>query len=423
MASKLPVYSIPPYRKASTRAFLTLKTRNNFEGKKNPKTTSLVFDNFIVFLKNQSRILVKWDVDLNSDQFNALNRIVSCINYLGRSESWVRMQVESSEPQNIKWNSSPLNINEHKRINSVNLAVPVPKNRYSQIAVGWLEAICMQTEEIQEKKLSDSYGVEYQNYSIPEESTDEQEFLLHEQLASNVNYIEYGLESNVLPSIKDSIKIADRFHIYVNGIYGKQNGGRNSEKLSGRDKFGNPLKDHKHIFIIPMDSNRDGLIDRIVIKCNNYLDESELEALFSTRKLYSNDTEEGISLIIRKIGDKDQINNGRKYSTEYFVSATPYITKRHYKRNKGSYSDWIKEDLKKELSHHGIPIPVSIEIIDREPITAHNFRWYDFETSRKQDKPFQGFGFKISFDEPVNSPFVVGHECHFGMGLFVCEGW
>jgi CRISPR-associated protein Csb2 len=418
LSSKPPVYAIPPYTKASTRAYLTLKSRNNFSGIANNSTSSLVFDNFILFSKDQSCIYMKWDRELTIDQSNTLCKLLEGINYLGRSESWVEMRVERSEPPNIYWNSYPFSQNIDHIVNKVNLALPISKHLYNN-AMNWIDALCMQTEDIQTKGLSDSYGINYLTYIVPRESNVGQPYISHKNLTHNINFIEYGLESNVLPLITDSISVADRFHIYLNGRYRKMNGGANSERLSGRDKNGEILKDHKHIFIIPMDSDDDGLIDRIIIKSNSVFDENELKALYGVRKLYSKDSEEGLTLVIRRIGDYNQIiGEDGKISQKSFMSATPFITKRHYRKGRGDYDDWIKKELMRELAHHNLPIPSKVELIDREEFAPHNFRWYDFKKSRKSEEPMRGFGFKILFDESIDGFFTVGHGCHYGMGLF-----
>ncbi|HON35909.1 MAG TPA: hypothetical protein PLY52_08840 [Methanothrix sp.] len=44
-----------------------------------------------------------------------------------------------------------------------------------------------------------------------------------------------------------------------------------SEKFSGKNAHGNPSEGHKHIYILPQDLDRDGLLDHLLVVCKEFL--------------------------------------------------------------------------------------------------------------------------------------------------------
>ncbi|MCP4691176.1 MAG: type I-U CRISPR-associated protein Cas5/Cas6, partial [Desulfobacterales bacterium] len=77
-----PVFHLPPARASHTRAFLS-------SNQKDPSKKQLIFDAFVA-LDKRSKILMGFDADPGPDATRDLNALLDELNYLGRSESWVR---------------------------------------------------------------------------------------------------------------------------------------------------------------------------------------------------------------------------------------------------------------------------------------------------------------------------------------------
>jgi CRISPR-associated protein Csb2 len=83
-----------------------------------------------------------------------------------------------------------------------------------------------------------------------------------------------------------------------------------------------------------------------------------------------------------------------------------------------------EHDLRRLLQLGGKPDPERVEI---QPVTylgSKRTAWLEFRRGRKDDPEKErrlGYGFRITFPEPVSGPIALGYGCHFGLGLFVPE--
>jgi CRISPR-associated protein Csb2 len=120
LASRPPVFQLPPARAAHTRSFLNQNERD-------PAKKSLIFDAFVV-LDPEVRILAGWpDVMLEGHEQSDLAELLGLINYIGRSESWVKAAIVPGLGRD-DWNSRPSveNAVDSANIESVPVACPSP---------------------------------------------------------------------------------------------------------------------------------------------------------------------------------------------------------------------------------------------------------------------------------------------------------
>ena len=102
-----------------------------------------------------------------------------------------------------------------------------------------------------------------------------------------------------------------------------------------------------------------------------------------------------------------------------WISMTPFVTGRHYRRGRGTFNEWLCSEIVKECSFHNLPEPKRIEWISHTLTSRRPLRWAEFVRSRKNSKPLQGYGCILEFEKIVSGPFAIGSACHFGLGLFM----
>ncbi len=188
-----------------------------------------------------------------------------------------------------------------------------------------------------------------------------------------------------------------------------------SRRFSGKDERGVPLQGHGHCFIFPLDNDRDGRLDHLVVTCREAFDEQELLALLAFKELRHPDGRPPDKLVPIRCDRLDRVFEPASLVT----SATPFVPPRHYRKGRGAYDKWLEAELLAELSRRGLPAPIRVERADR-PLGGTSARsWGAFDRTRKGEPERAGFGFSLNFGRPVPVPFALGYGCHFGVGLFV----
>jgi hypothetical protein len=197
------------------------------------------------------------------------------INYIGRSESWVRTAIM---PTASEWNchpsgknSEPVDISE-----SVLVACALPPEQYEaqpwkQKARGknagtavlpWLDGLCWSTGELFTSRRTEPPVFQYVPYLRPSASFDSRpKNVVGKVRRRAVNGVLYALESTVPAPVTATIEVAEQVHRKLMGIHRRLVGNPDaiSERFTGKDSSGSPLQGHRHCFILPQDRDRDGL--------------------------------------------------------------------------------------------------------------------------------------------------------------------
>lgn len=192
-----------------------------------------------------------------------------------------------------------------------------------------------------------------------------------------------------------------------------------SKRFSGKEDDGSPAKGHKHIYVLPEDMDRDGLLDHIMVICRESLSLEEQLALDRMNSIWQPGGRPDIQLVPVQWGRIGELE-GTEPKTN-FISATPFLPPRHYRKGRGDFMEWIAHEVCKEAENHGFPKPIDIKPIAKLEGKGRSFRWLEFRRNRKKDSSQIGYGFRIIFSEPVKGPIALGYGAHFGLGLFVPE--
>lgn len=426
LASEPPLFSLPPARASHTRSFLS-------ENDRDVTRRQLVFDAFVA-LSRESSIIIYWPkAELSDAQKRDLDELFSVMNYLGRSESWVAARL--SQATDVAWNCIPVSdSNELIDTEIVQVACSLPKSDYASkpfivqtskkgkpTVLGWLDALAMSASDVLDFKLSEPPAFQSVMYLRPASCFDARQSYEAAKYEPKVNGVLYGIESKVLPPVTSTIEVSERIRRKLMGIHKRIVGdpSRVSPKFSGKDTDGKPLKGHRHAYVMPLDMNRDGLLDHLLITCKDPFDLEELLALDRLGSIWQAGGRPDIQLVALQWGNMGEIE-GTRPSTR-FVSATPFLPPRHYRKARGDFIEWLTQEVANEAENHGLPKPVQINIISRLISSHRDIRWLEFRRNRKDENAQIGYGFELIFPELVIGPVAIGRDAHFGLGLFVPE--
>lgn len=217
LASRPPIFHLPPVRSAHTRSFLNQNERD-------PAKKALIFDAFVA-LDPRARVLAGWlDVALEEQQQADLAELLTLLNYVGRSESWVKAEILPVHDHN--WNCFPAaeRVETRGMSESVLVASPLPpveydsnplqrklrgkKARMSEIS--WLEALGWSTRELLDSRRTEPPAFQYVSYSRPAKCFDpppRNSLVLRRRI---VNGVLYALDSKVPAVVTATLEVAEQ---------------------------------------------------------------------------------------------------------------------------------------------------------------------------------------------------------------------
>lgn len=406
LASAPPQFRLPQASISHTRSFLSTNTREVSD-------RTLIFDAFAA-VPPRSPVFVGWpDVTLDRATESDLDALLEQLNFLGRSESWVSARVLSGV-QNVEWNCTPATDCTGAG-DSVPIACAIPLNQWRG-STTWLDALAFSTTSLLKTRLSGPPAMQYVDYVRPPDCFT----VVHKAVSReerSIHGVLYALDSKVLPLAISTVEIAERVRTKVMGIHKALSGGPEfvSSRFSGKDADGKPLRGHRHVFVLPSDENSDGRLDHLLVVCRDPLDRMERLALDRLESLWQSDGRPDIRCIPVRWGTLEQLLR----PATHLSSATPFVPSRHFRKGRGTWSEWISQELVRECRYHGLPEPVRVSLLGRRVLQGgRSYRWLEFRRNRKQDEPQTGYGFQLEFAQPVPAPVALGYGCHFGLGQF-----
>ena len=425
LASSPPQFFLPPATESSTRSFLS-------ENKMDISQRQLVFDGFVV-LNPHDKVIIGWtELNPSAGQKADLNMLLRNLNFFGRSESWVDARVSEDEDE-VHWNCFPKGYGKRPgEMQTIPVATAMSRAEYDAkpifrkpspkkgkgVAVQWLDALAWTTEEMFKARQSEPPAFRFVSYQRSAHCFDVNPVLKPGRREKAINAVLYSLESKVPPRILSSLEIAEQVRVRLMGIHKKHVGdpAKVSSKFSGKSPDGTSSKGHRHAFILPLDTNNDGRIDHLLIRCAEPFDNTELSALDHLSSLWQPDGKPDIWCVPVQWGVFGEI--GGTEPSRRFRSETPFVLPRHYRKGRGDFDEWLVAEVKREARNHGMPEPGTVRPLPRLKKRGHDYFWLEFRRNRKGDAAGLGYGFELEFAEPVAGPFTLGYGAHFGLGLF-----
>lgn len=423
--SAAPSFRLPEATAAHTRSFLS-------SNKKDPTSKQRVFDAFIVTRPRDS-LFIAFPVDPPEKVRRDLDTLLRDLNYFGRSESWIEAWVVE-DGDSLSFNCTPLIVSGSSGGDTTRVACLRDQAEYATLqwpqaeagmgkrpkvtkTPSWLEAVCLGTDELLAQGWSEPPAMRLNDYALPSGALRRRPAKQRRPLTSRFRIARFALNSTVLPRVLETVPFAERIRSHLMGIHRRVSGGDPSAVsplFSGKDSEGKPAVDHEHVFVLPLDEDRDGRIDHVEVRVKAPFDVSELTALDRLRSVWQPDGKPDVDLVLVGLLAEPVTIESRRW-----VSATPFVTKRHHRKGRGDFATWLAGEVVRECRIHGLPEPKSVEWIDGIHVRGHRLRWMEFVRSRKGARPLAGHGCVVEFGEDLRGPFTLGALCHFGLGLFV----
>ncbi len=427
VGQECPRFFLPPARAAHTRSFLS-------ENKKDVTSRQKVFDPFVV-LSPKEAVVVGWPtVSLSPDAASDLGDLLGLMNYLGRSESWVEARF-APRTDGLSWNCEPAHVGaDSGEYQQVRVACPEAPVSYSQSPyetpadgkrgprqrVDWLGALSWSTKDLLEARRSEPPAFQYVTYFRPARCFDPPPVARAVGRGRPVTAVLYVLEGKVRPPVTATLEIAERVRRKLMGIHKRIVGDPTSvsRKLSGKDAEGRPLHGHRHTFILPLDKDRDGRLDHLLVTCKEPFNGDERRALDGLDSIWQAKGRPDLRCVPIFWGAPGAIWP----QATVVRSETPFVPPRHYRKGRGEFTQWLASEVHREATNQNVPLPVRVTPMRCLERSGREIRWIEFRRNRKDDLPRLGYGFELEFADPVDGPIALGYGCHFGLGLFVPVG-
>lgn len=406
LAGVPPRFMLPQAVATHTRSYLSANS-------KDPSDKNLVFDSFLVFDKPHACFATWMDVDLPANRRATLNRLLTNMNYLGRSESWVQAEIWDGAVDGDFVCDTVAGPDVQGELQPV--ACVVPPSEYEGRA-RWLDALTFSTANLLKEHASSPPLLRQVRYVRPEGAilTDAPRRVTRR--APNVQTVMLGLDATVLPLVTTTLEIAEQIRVRLMGAHRRLKDGDESlvsPLFSGKKQDGSKRLDHGHLYILPL-GNHLGRIDRVLlISPLAPLAPDELGAVRGVRELYQRDGRPGVRCVITWQGSFES-PVVRKPSRSV-VSATPFVPPRHWRKGR-DLARFIESEVRRECGNHRIGAePSKVELLDAMPGL---FDVVEYRRNRKEDPVRPGYALKLTFAEPVLAPFAIGYAAHFGLGQF-----
>jgi CRISPR-associated protein Csb2 len=404
--SSPPMVHLPRATVAHARHYLALYGHDPERGH---SRSSLVFDTFVAVAPTETLTLYWPDLTLPDSDLLALDLLLARLDYLGRSESWVRGKARGDGTV-AAINCVPLTDDSCQGDTRI-VRVLCPRPSCT------LEELQVETSDVQRERRPLPSGAVERAYLREQEC-----FAIRPEPAAirpgeAPRLAAFLLDGPVLPSVRDTLLVADLFRKTA-----IQKHATPSLQLSGKDDKGAPVKGHRHMYVLPSDEDGDGMLDHVFVYVRDGMQPDTLDALAAIRRLYRRDQE--LSVVYLGSGALQDVDIPTLESSTVWESATPFLPMRHTKLRGTAEArhvvDTEIEQLLAELNRQGLPAPVTAEVLPAALIHGRRTPWYDFRTVRRDRSPVgHACGFRIAFARPVAGPILVGGEAHFGMGRFV----
>ncbi len=404
LASEDPRFELPRATASHTRSYLS-------SNELDPTKKSLIFDGFVAFDSEAVCNLIWPNVELDGAQRQALAELLGCLNYLGRSESWVSAALGGSF-ENSGTSCAPAQ-DANVSGDIVQVAGVLSPAAYSG-KQRWVDALTTSTSAMFKTRQSSPPLLRMVRYVRPIECMQNSPIARSKRRDPGAQAVMLALDSTVLPLMTATIEIGEQIRVRLMGAHRRRMGGdetRVSPLFSGKHNGGMRL-DHGHVFILPL-SNSDFRIDRVLLlsKLRPFTID-ELDAVSGVEWLWQADDRPRVRCVMTWQGALDSAYI--RTQAREVVSATPFVTVRHPRRE--TIDHFLEHEIRRECRNHGVREPWRVERVAR-PVGT--FECVEYRRNRRDDPPRAGYALRLSFEQPVPAPFSLGYGSHFGLGQFV----
>jgi CRISPR-associated protein Csb2 len=470
LAESPPVFRLPEmtWRGPEMRQYQPTALDEQYKYRKDPMTKKPVIDySFKAISKTLSvdcpRVISPtdsvfwiWDnVVLDDRSKQLLEALLRRVLYFGRAESFCRIRIASCEPAiSFRCELSP----SEQSGSPVLVATPGDKLN--------LESLLASSDDKLFKGRQIPPGTEWQYAHLPPCPTVMNPPRRKSKFPHDLQVIQFAVGGRVFPEQAHWVRVIEKFRgsvlkhaarIVSGGTCSSYRQLRPNLRdkltlLSGKDGNGKPVQNHQHayFFLCPDEL---GNPTRLIVHRRAAFDATadqpfEVEAILAASRQpifwQSRDPEWSLRLVPLPFETPPPLScSMHDVKSKVWISATPFVPpNRHRFREYGRLraAETASSLLKKTLSETLLAIGSTVSVVGIESIdhddnviaTRPNedpseFTWVTIHETlsdrrrRLKDRTRRvrpGFRFRVEFAEPIHGPLLVGHSCHFGLGLF-----
>lgn len=237
---------------------------------------------------------------------------------------------------------------------------------------------------------------------------------MHPVIQPAIHFAHFNMTDPFRLQVGQTLAVADSIRQILLGIEGDHTDGQVDFTFSGHSQDGDNQGDHQHAYVMPLDTTGDGHLDQVLIRAPLGFSIQNLVALEAIQdEVLFGETRLELTRLSHQPPDWFSIPAIR------WISVTPVMTFRHYKKSAGSMTDWWQQEVTRSCLAQGLPIPTSVEMMAHRSLPTH-WKTFSFERPSRPNRrrPFHK-GILLEFDSPVIGPISVGELVHFGMGRMV----
>jgi len=464
-----PAYALPMATESHTRHYMPTKDK-----------TAKVFDAFLRFNDAESKLYIRFDVELDPAERNAVSELLLGLTYLGRAESWAEASLLTADqiaevPKSISWCSA----NQRGSGRSVRLLSPMESDEFDswrdqQVAtlsdtlekferekleakgktlspaaakkirtkaqanypVDLMSAMQLETSTWQSEGWPQPPGSQWVDYRVPDSAFTQQP-LTTLSAAPRPEVIKAvllaidgeGKSGTVRPLMPRALPLMELLHSESIRKATKEFDFGNLPELTGKSDDGTVLHGHHHAHWFPLSLFGERRIDHVLVWCREGFSGRAIATLSSVRWAYAKGIDR-LSINLAGMGDVDdiarQLRSVGKCETaglaplrtsRIWQSVTPFVLRKFaHKRGKKTPEGQIRE----EILQRGFDEPTQIAIWSSSKMVSHHLKGYVLQRKRGKQQPpcVSSWGATIQFATPQSGPICLGYASHFGLGMF-----
>jgi CRISPR-associated protein Csb2 len=437
ISSSLPCYHLPAHthRGPAIRQYQPAEfewtSKNRTEPAYKKHIPTLVEDHYRLIPPDSALYWFWEDLDMSDELITLLDALLARVIYFGRAESFCRMRRLDDLPDGMEINCR---LEENGDDRSFPVLAPIP-GKFS------LETLLLPTGNDQISTTPVPPGARWYYATIPEPPKPVRKPAPKVRYPSELRCLQFAVGGRVFPPVRLWVRVTERFRgrvlrelarivsPYSDGDYSRLDMA-SREKLalmSGKDGHGKALEGHRHAyFLLLPDENKSPT--RLVVFRSEPFSAEEIEAMLRASEVPivwdRSASEWKVSLVPLPFDmPQPKILLG---SSRVWQSVTPFVppAQRHRFRKNGRKR--TGESLERIVSKllDGTAVVEKLEEIDEVTwVTLHETRErrrLRKETGTPWMRP--GYRLRITFDNEVRAPLIIGDSCHFGLGLFAPVG-
>lgn len=420
-----PEYVLPATSGGHTRHYMPIGTKAKQTAREG---TTLIFDPFLAV--EAAPVIVIWpDAELTAAEAALLSRLVESIGYLGRAESWAEGRVLTADEVPTRRDARPADQPESAGAvvelpclvdaeafasRTAALAKTLTGAPKKRLPATRFDGLLVDTGQVQKDGLSGPPAMATVAYRVREAQRPRAAATSAGPASMTPHVARFAIRCAVPQRIEQVVSMGDQLHRALVSM------DADNPLFSGRQPDGGVLAGHRHAYYLPVDEDRDGYVDAILVYFDKGLDARTEATLRRLRALRRRDDEHAVHVALEGIGPADAQPAGRSTGpARRWESATPFLFSRYTKGGQRG----LERAIAREFADHRAPAP--LRLVRQFDALALEGRaalpWSRFKRDRKgggNKINDTGHGFEIEFEQPIFGPLALGYGSHYGLGQF-----